>query len=73
MTFATTKKLALVLPALHGLHGGAPGQPARLLEAQPVGSGSKTCKREQGNGAVAGQVATIHFVGWIDEKGVRGT
>lgn len=26
----------------------------------------------QGPGAVTGQVATIHFVGWIDEQGVRG-
>lgn len=26
----------------------------------------------QGEGAVAGQVATIHFIGWIDEQGVRG-
>lgn len=26
----------------------------------------------QGPAAVHGQVATIHFVGWIDEQGVRG-
>jgi len=26
----------------------------------------------QGPAAVAGQVATIHFVGWIDENGTRG-
>ncbi len=26
----------------------------------------------QGSAAVAGQVATIHFVGWLDEKGTRG-
>jgi FKBP-type peptidyl-prolyl cis-trans isomerase len=26
----------------------------------------------QGPAAVTGQVATIHFVGWIDEHGVRG-
>ena len=26
----------------------------------------------QGPGAVTGQVATIHFIGWIDEQGARG-
>lgn len=26
----------------------------------------------QGDGAAIGQVATIHFIGWIDDKGVRG-
>ena len=26
----------------------------------------------QGQGAAVGQVATIHFIGWIDQQGVRG-
>lgn len=32
----------------------------------------KDLQMGQGPGAVAGQVATIHFIGWIDEKGARG-
>ena len=32
----------------------------------------KDLQMGQGPGAVAGQVATMHFIGWIDEKGARG-
>jgi FKBP-type peptidyl-prolyl cis-trans isomerase FkpA len=44
-------------------------------EAFQAGPGGMRFKDVQvGQGAVAGEgmVATIHFVGWLDEKGVRG-
>lgn len=42
------------------------------FRAGPGGLRIKDLQMGQGAEAVAGQVATIHFVGWIDEKGVRG-
>lgn len=44
-------------------------------EAFQAGTGGlrfKDLQLGQGPAAVAGQVATIHFVGWIDEQGARG-
>jgi len=44
-------------------------------EAFQAGAGGlrfKDLQLGQGPAAVAGQVATIHFVGWIDEHGTRG-
>ena len=38
----------------------------------PDGLRIKDLKKGQGPEAVAGQVATIHFVGWIDKQGARG-
>lgn len=38
----------------------------------PGGMKIKDLQIGEGDGAVAGQVATIHFIGWIDEAGARG-
>lgn len=38
----------------------------------PGGLRIKDLQTGQGPVAAAGQVATIHFVGWIDEQGARG-
>lgn len=42
------------------------------FQAGPGGLRFKDLQVGQGPAAVAGQVATIHFVGWIDEHGARG-
>ena len=71
MKFATSKTIGLALlicmvsmtgawAADEGFRSAAGG--LRIKDLQPG----------QGNGAVVGQVATIHFVGWIDEQGARG-
>ena len=41
---------------------------------RPGAGGMRIKDLQTGQGAAAehGQVATIHFIGWIDEKGVRG-
>jgi FKBP-type peptidyl-prolyl cis-trans isomerase len=71
MTFATTKKLALVLLLCMGSMAGA-WAAGEAFRSAAGGLRIKDLQTGQGNGAVAGQVATIHFVGWIDEQGVRG-
>jgi FKBP-type peptidyl-prolyl cis-trans isomerase len=38
----------------------------------PGGLRIKEMQQGQGPGAIQGQVATIHFIGWFDEEGVRG-
>ena len=42
------------------------------FRAGPGGLRIKDLQLGQGVSAVTGQVATIHFSGWIDEKGTRG-
>ena len=42
------------------------------FRAGPGGLRVKDLQMGQGPSATAGQVATIHFVGWIDERGTRG-
>jgi len=42
------------------------------FRAGPGGLRIQDLQLGQGVAAVPGQVATIHFSGWIDEKGVRG-
>jgi len=42
------------------------------FQAGPGGLRFKDLQLGQGPAAVKGQVATIHFVGWIDEHGTRG-
>jgi len=42
------------------------------FQAGPGGLRFKDLQLGQGPAAEAGQVATIHFVGWIDEHGKRG-
>jgi len=42
------------------------------FRAGPGGLRIKDLQVGQGSAAVAGQVATIHFTGWIDERGTRG-
>jgi len=42
------------------------------FQAGPGGLRFKDLQLGQGPAAVEGQVATIHFVGWIDDHGARG-
>jgi len=42
------------------------------FRAGPGGMQIKDLQSGQGQAAVSGQVATIHFVGWIDEQGTKG-
>jgi len=42
------------------------------FQAGPGGLRFKDLQPGQGPVATVGQVATIHFVGWIDEQGARG-
>ncbi len=62
-----------LLPTLAaGLLFAAGVQAAEPFRAGPGGIRYQDLQAGQGEAAVAGQVATIHFVGWIDENGVRG-
>lgn len=42
------------------------------FQAGPGGLRFKDLQLGQGQTAVTGQVATIHFIGWLDEHGQRG-
>lgn len=66
------KKLLLIatLVLTFGFTGAWAGDGA--FQAGPGGLRYKDLQTGQGPTAVAGQVATIHFVGWIDEHGKRG-
>jgi FKBP-type peptidyl-prolyl cis-trans isomerase len=67
------KKIFLIvtLALSFGLAAGAWADDA-AFQAGPGGLRFKDLQLGQGPAAVAGQVATIHFVGWIDEHGARG-
>jgi FKBP-type peptidyl-prolyl cis-trans isomerase FkpA len=67
------KKIFLIvtLALSFGLSAGAWADDA-AFQAGPGGLRFKDLQLGQGPAAVAGQVATIHFVGWIDEHGARG-
>ncbi len=54
-----------------GLHTGV-WAADNAFRAGPGGLRIKDLQPGQGVEAAPGQVATIHFSGWIDEKGVRG-
>jgi len=67
------KKILLIVTLVLscGLAAGAWADDA-AFQAGPGGLRFKDLQLGQGPAAVAGQVATIHFVGWIDEHGARG-
>jgi len=67
------KKLLLIamLVLSFGLVAGAWAEDG-AFQVGPGGLRYKDLQMGQGPTAVAGQVATIHFVGWIDEQGKRG-
>jgi FKBP-type peptidyl-prolyl cis-trans isomerase len=71
MKFATSRKFALALLFCVGSTAGAWAADEAFRSAAG-GLMIKDLQVGQGAGAVSGQVATIHFMGWLDEKGVRG-
>jgi len=71
MKVAIARKLALVVLLCMASSVGAWAADQAFRDGAG-GMRLKDLQVGQGNGAVVGQVATIHFVGWIDEKGVRG-
>jgi FKBP-type peptidyl-prolyl cis-trans isomerase len=71
MTFATLNKFALVLLLCSASITSALAADQAFRSAAG-GLKIKDLQMGQGSGAVTGQVATIHFVGWIDEQGARG-
>jgi FKBP-type peptidyl-prolyl cis-trans isomerase len=70
MKIAISMKIALILLCIATMTGAWAADEA--FRSAPGGLRIKDLQTGQGNGAVAGQVATIHFVGWIDEQGARG-
>ncbi|MBT8048271.1 MAG: FKBP-type peptidyl-prolyl cis-trans isomerase [Xanthomonadales bacterium] len=71
MKFVATHKIAMVLALCMVTITGAWSAEQAFRNAAG-GLRIKDLQTGQGNVAIAGQVATIHFVGWIDERGVRG-
>lgn len=71
MIFATAKKFTLALLFCMTFMTGAWAADEAFRSAAG-GLMIKDLQVGQGVSAVKGQVATIHFVGWLDEKGVRG-
>lgn len=71
MIAATSRKVALALLFCAVSMAGAWAADEAFRSAAG-GLRIKDLQPGQGAGAVTGQVATIHFVGWIDEHGVRG-
>jgi len=71
MKMATAKKLILALLICIGTIAStwAADEPFRNAAG---GLRIKDLQLGQGTAAESGQVATIHFVGWIDEQGARG-
>lgn len=67
----TLKKLAGVLLLSMAFLAGASASDESFRSA-PGGLRIKDLQLGQGPEAVSGQIATIHFVGWIDETGARG-
>jgi len=67
----TVKNILLIATLLLSF-GLAAGAADEAFQAGPGGLRFKDLQLGQGPEAVAGQVATIHFVGWIDEHGARG-
>lgn len=70
MKFAISKKLTLALLLCATLTGAWAADTA--FRSAAGGLMIKDLQLGQGSGAVAGQVATIHFIGWIDDNGARG-
>jgi len=71
MKFATARKFALTLLLCTSTMAGAWAADSSF-RAGAGGLMIKDLQPGEGAGAVNGQVATIHFIGWIDEHGVRG-
>jgi len=70
MKMATTKKFALLLICMVTMASAwAADENFRSAEG---GLRIQDLEMGQGQGAVVGQVATIHFVGWVDQRGARG-
>lgn len=67
----TLKKLTWVLLLSLAFTAGASVADESFRSA-PGGLRIKDLQLGQGPEAVSGQIATIHFVGWIDENGARG-
>jgi FKBP-type peptidyl-prolyl cis-trans isomerase len=62
--------LFLLLSALLGAPGGAIADES--FRAGPDGLRLKDLQPGEGPEARAGMVATIHFIGWLDDQGARG-
>ena len=71
MKTATAKKLVLALLLCAGTIAGAWAADEGFTSAAG-GLRYKDLKVGEGAGAVTGQIATIHFRGWLDEQGARG-
>ena len=71
MKTATAKKLVLALLLCAGTIAGAWAADEGFTRAAG-GLRYKDLKVGEGAGAVTGQIATIHFRGWLDEQGARG-
>lgn len=71
MKFAKMKTVFLALLFCSGFAITAVAADA-AFSSGPEGLRYKDLQSGRGAPAAAGQVATIHFVGWIDEQGVRG-
>ena len=70
MKFSTSSKMALLVICMAFTAGAWAADEA--FRSAAGGLMIKDLQVGQGEGAARGQVATIHFVGWIDELGVRG-
>lgn len=62
--------LFLLLSVLPGVPGAAIADES--FRAGPDGLRLKDLQQGEGPEARAGMVATIHFIGWLDEQGARG-
>ena len=71
MKTATAKKLVLALLLCAGTIAGAWAADEGFTSAAG-GLRYKDMQVGEGPGAVTGQIATIHFRGWLDEQGARG-
>jgi FKBP-type peptidyl-prolyl cis-trans isomerase len=71
MKMATARKLALVLLLCAGSSAGAWAAGEGFTSAAG-GLRYKDLKVGEGEPAATGQIATIHFKGWIDENGAQG-
>lgn len=71
MKTATASKLALVLLLCIGSVAGAWSADQGFTSAAG-GLRYKDLKVGEGEPAISGQIATIHFKGWIDENGAQG-
>ena len=71
MKFAALKTISLALLVCAGLVSVASAEGPEFKNG-PDGLRYKDLQLGQGPAAVTGQLASIHVVGWIDEKGARG-